>query len=62
MCTRQRRIQGFPTKGTPTPEVDAKSYYLAIFSQKMHEIKKIWTPRWGARPWRPLRSVNAHVY
>ena len=34
-----------------------RSYYLAIFSQKLHEIERIWTPG-GARPWRPLRSAN----
>ena len=28
-----------------------RSYYLAIFSQKLHEIERIWT--WGGRPWHP---------
>ena len=31
--------------GGPTPKVDVKSYYLANFSQKLHEIERIWTPR-----------------
>ena len=42
----QWRIQDFPGEG-----VDVKSYYLAIFSPKLHEIERIWT--WGARPWHP---------
>ena len=43
---------GFPrgegaNQNEPTPKVDVKSYYLANFSQKLHKIEKIWTPRWG---------------
>ena len=37
--------------GATTPKMDVKSYYLGIFSQKLHEIERILTP--GARPWRP---------
>ena len=37
----QWRIQDFPEEGTPT-------YDFAKFSQKLHEIERIWT-RGGAR-------------
>ena len=40
----QWRIQDFPKARTPTPTVDLTNYYLAIFSQKLHEIQRIWTP------------------
>ena len=30
-----------------------KCYYFSIFSRKLHENERIWTPRGGARPWRP---------
>ena len=42
----QWRIQDFPEEGASTPKVDVKSYYLAIFPQKLHEIERIWT-HWG---------------
>ena len=44
--TTQWRIQDFPGRGgggAPTPKMDAKSNYLVIPPQKMHEIKRIWT-------------------
>ena len=30
-----------------------KCYYFSIFCRKLHENGRIWTPRGGARPWRP---------
>ena len=48
---RQWRIQDFPEEGAPT-------YDFAIFSQKMHEIERIWALG-GAHPSRPLRSTTA---
>ena len=54
------RIQDFPKVGAPTPQVDVKSYYLAIFSQILHETERILTPKRaripGAPP--PLGSAN----
>ena len=44
---RQWRIQDFPEEGVPTPR-GAPTYDFAIFSQKLHEIERIWAPR-GAR-------------
>ena len=38
----QCRIQDFPEGGAPT-------YYLANFSQKLHENKEILSPRGGGR-------------
>ena len=37
-----------------------RSYYLAIFPHKLHEIERIWTPSEGTCPWfpSPLRSAN----
>ena len=28
-------------------------YYFSHFCRKLHENERIWTPRGGARPWRP---------
>ena len=28
-------------------------YYFSHFYRKLHENERIWTPRGGARPWRP---------
>ena len=36
-------MQDFPEEGAPT-------YDFAKFSQKLHEIERIWTLRGGARP------------
>ena len=55
--TSQWRIQDFPEEGTPTPR-GAPTYDFAKFSQKLHEIERIWTGG-GARPSRPLRSATA---
>ena len=53
----QWRIQDFPEVGTPTPGGGAPTYDFAKFSQKLHEIERIWTR--GARPSRPIRSATA---
>ena len=42
----QWRIQDFPEEGAPT-------YEFVEFSQKLHEIERIWTPQGAARPLRP---------
>ena len=59
--TMQWRIQGFSQVGAPTPKIGMKSYYLVnfIFSQKLHEIERIWTPRRASVPGAPLTSANA---
>ena len=49
----QWRIQDFPEEGAPTPRGGAPTYEIAKFSEKLHEIERIWTPRGGARPSRP---------
>ena len=55
MVPVQWRIQDFPEEG-------ARTYDFAIFSQKLHEIKKIWDPRGGrASLAPPLRSFATAV-
>ena len=49
----QWRIQDFPEEGVPTPQGGAPTYDFAKFSQKLHEIERIWAPRGGARPLHP---------
>ena len=44
MNSEEWRIQDFSEVRESTPKVDVKSYYLANFSPKLHEIEKIWTP------------------
>ena len=39
----QWRIQDFPKEGVPTPP--GPRYDFANFSQKLHEIERIWNPR-----------------
>ena len=41
------RIQDFPDGGAPTSKVGVKTYYLANFSQKLHENERIRTQRGG---------------
>ena len=42
---------GFPRGGGANPPGGAPTYDFAKFSQKLHEIERIWTPRGGgARP------------
>ena len=50
----QWRIQDFPEEGAPTPE--GATYDFAKFSQKLHEIERIWTPS------PPLRSATAFAW
>ena len=40
---------GFPRGGAPTPQGGAPTYEFVEFSQKLHEIERISTPRGGAR-------------
>ena len=37
-------------------------YYFSHFCQKLHENERIWTPRGGARPWRPPLDPPMHCY
>ena len=41
---------GFPPGGCANSQ---NCYYFSNFCQKLHENERIWTPRRGARPWRP---------
>ena len=41
---------GFPRGGGANSPGGAPTYDFAKFSQKLHEIERIWTPRGGARP------------
>ena len=52
----QWRNQDFPEEGALTPKEGAPTYYLANFSQKLHENDEILSR--GARPWRPLRTIH----
>ena len=51
--TYQWRIQDFPDVGAPTTQ-GAPTYDFAKFSQKQHEIERIWTPRGTSVPCAPL--------
>ena len=42
----QWQIKDFPEEGVPTLQ-GAPTYDFAKFSQKLHEIERIWTPRGG---------------
>ena len=45
---------GFPRGGgTNSPQGGAPTYHFARFSQKLHEIERIWAPGGGTRPSRP---------
>ena len=62
---QQWRIQDFPEEGALTPKGGAPTYYLAIFSLKLHENEEIWGQRGGARMRAPPappppRSATAH--
>ena len=46
-CNFQWRIQDFPEEGAPTPQGRAPTYNFAKFSQKLHEIERIWAPGGG---------------
>ena len=41
---------GFSPGGAPTPK---SAIIFQFFCRKLHENERIWTPRGGARPWRP---------
>ena len=50
---------GFPRGGVPTPQRGAPTFNFENFSQKMHEIERIWTPRSAhVPPTFPLRSAT----
>ena len=60
MYKNQLRIQDLPEEGAPTPQ-RGPTYDFAIFSQKLHEIERIWAP--GGASLRPpfdppLRTYN----
>ena len=42
--TNQWRFQDFPDEGAPTPRGVVPTYDFAKFSQKLHEIERIWAP------------------
>ena len=62
----QWRIQDFPEEGAPTPQGGAPTYDFAKFSQKLHEIERIWAPRGGraslAPPLDPPMRWDVNVY
>ena len=41
---------GFPGGGGANSPGGVPTYNFAEFSQKLHEIERIWSPRKGARP------------
>ena len=45
---------GFPRGGGTNPPKGAPSYDFAKFSQKVHKIERIWTPRGARIPHAPL--------
>ena len=51
--TYQWQIQDFPEEGAPTPQ-GVPTYKFAKFSQKLHEIERIWTPGGHASLMPPL--------
>ena len=44
---------GFPRGGGANPKGEAPTYYLAIFSRKLHENEEILGQRGGTHPSRP---------
>ena len=60
----QWRIQDFPEVGTPTLAGVAPKYDFATFSQKLHEIERIWTLKGGGGCASKLllwRSATAYI-
>ena len=53
--TDQWRIQDFPEEGAPTLK---EAIIWPFFSQKLHEIERIWNPGGARIPGAPLRSAN----
>ena len=49
-CPTSVADPGFPRGGGANSPGGAPTYDFAKFSQKLHEIERIWTPRGGARP------------
>ena len=63
LVTIQWRIQDFPEEGVPTPGGGGATYDFAKFSQKLHEIERIWTATGGGGvPHAPLRSATAILW
>ena len=58
--TSQWQIQDFPEEGAPTPR-GAPTYNFAIFSQKLHEIERIWAPGGRASLAPPLDPPLLHT-
>ena len=59
MYSQQWRIQDFPEAGAPTPR-GGPTYDFAKFTQKLHEIERIWAPG-GVLPRAPLRSATGQL-
>ena len=60
----QWRIQDFPEEGAPTLQAGgggAPTYNFAKFSQKLHEIERIWTPGGGASKILLCRSATEEI-
>ena len=57
---KQWRIQDFPEEGAPTLR-GAPTYDFAKFSQKLHEIERIWTPGGRGRASKILLCRSATV-
>ena len=53
---------GFPRGGGANSPGGAPTYEIAKFSEKLHEIERIWTPGGGRVSRAPLRSANAIVH
>ena len=60
---RQWRIQDFPERGRQLSGGRgwAPTYDFAKFSQKLHEIERIWTPGWRASKILLCRSATARL-
>ena len=52
---------GFPRGGGANSPGGVPTYDFAKFSQKLHEIERIWTPRGARVPRVPLRSATVQV-
>ena len=54
-CSSRQSVAdpGFPRGGGANSPRVAPTYEIAKFSEKLHEIERIWTPRGGVHPSRP---------
>ena len=52
-------IQHFPKEGAPTLK---EAIIWPLFSQKLHEIERIWTPRGDVHPWHPPLDLPMKIY